>query len=550
MKAALVNSLWLAASLPGMHRFRQAAASPEETQRRILERYLRQNRETEFGRAHHFAGIAGIAEFQRRVPLSTYDDYVPLIHRIENGAKNVLTAEPVQMFELSSGSTSASKMIPYPAALRSEFQRGLSPWIANLFLRHPGLMKGPAYWSISPLAEGRRRTPAGIPIGFEEDSAYLGPLGALIESALAVPDLVKHVRDVTAFRYVTLLFLLRRADLRLISVWNPTFLTLLLAPLSEWWEPLINDIDQGTLTPPSPIDPGLRRGLERKLSPQPRRARALRTVGHQDHASIWPHLELLSCWADGASAPYARALGAQFPGVMLQPKGLLSTEAFVSFPLIGCEAGVAAVTSHFLEFLTESGDALLAHQLQKGSEYAVVVTTGGGFYRYQLQDRVEVAGFYGRVPCLRFTGKTDQVSDHFGEKLNGRFVAGVLADLFARHRVSPGFAMLAPDNGASVFHYTLYLECPSIPPGLPFDLEAALCANFHYDYCRKLGQLAPAQVALVCDGAAGYLRACQARGQRLGDIKPVALHNAPGWDKWLSLTDSSFALEESRPEEP
>jgi hypothetical protein len=57
-----------------------------------------------------------------------------------------------------------------------------------------------------------------------------------------------------------------------------------------------------------------------------------------------------------------------------------------------------------------------------------------------------------------------------------------------------------------------------------------LRANYHYAYCRDLGQLAALRVARVATTAQiSYLRRCQALGQRLGDIKPMALHQEGGW---------------------
>ena len=61
-------------------------------------------------------------------------------------------------------------------------------------------------------------------------------------------------------------------------------------------------------------------------------------------------------------------------------------------------------------------------------------------------------------------------------------------------------------------------------------LEAALLENVHYRYCRELGQLELVRVVRVArDGQTRYLAACQARGQRLGDVKPVLLQRAGGW---------------------
>jgi hypothetical protein len=525
MKAGLANRLWLATSRRSAQNFHRASYCVTETQSNLLQTYLNKNKHTAYLTRHINQGL----------PLTTYEDYIPCIERIASGEQNVLTHEPVQLFELSSGSIAPSKMIPYTRTLKSEFGRGLAAWIQDLYTHHPALVTGPAYWSISPLTDGLRHTSAGIPIGFEEDSAYLGPLGALIESALAVPNLVKHIRDIQAFRYVTLLFLLRCADLRLISVWNPTFLSLLLAPLNDWWDSLLKDIADGTITPPMPIDGKIHQALQKKLVRNKQRATYLSHIRPTDHASIWKDLTLISCWADGASESYALDLQEKFPHAIIQPKGLLATEAFVSFPLAGKANGALAVTSHYFEFLTQSGDILPAHKLEKGMTCSVIVTTGGGLYRYQLNDIVEVTDFYNQIPCVKFIGKADKVSDYFGEKLNEQFVLDVLKKLFEKHDLRPTFYMLAPDD-TDTFHYTLYLELPQLThlsDHLAIDLDLSLRQNFHYDYCRRLGQLAETQTILVRNGSAAYINACQMRGQKLGDIKPSALQKSTGWNRWF-----------------
>jgi hypothetical protein len=582
MIPALVNAAWRTASAPQARRFRRSLGRVAETQQELLASCLAANRDTEYGERHGFGAIASVAAYQQRVPLTVYDDYRREIDRMAAGETGVLTRQPVERFELSSGSTSACKLVPYTAALGREFQRGLAAWIADLHRHDPGLLRGPAYWSITPLTARPAATAGGVPIGFGEDSDYLGPLGALVESALAVPDAVKHLQGVTAFRYATLLFLLREPRLRLISVWNPTFLTLLLAPLAGWWERLLADLARGTLDPPAEggavaaIAPAVGRRLARRLAPAPRRARALARLRPDDYASIWPRLRLISCWADGPAAAYARELARRFPGVELQPKGLLATEAFVSLPLGGGGGAALAATAHFFEFLADDGEARLAHQLERGHTYAVAVTTGGGFYRYQLHDVVEVVGFAGQAPRLRFAGKTDQVSDWFGEKLNERFVAGALAQLFARHRLQPRFALVAPERcggagepagfgdaggpagpvgaprgpggaadlpeaaesaeAGAPLRYALYLELETAAPdlaGLGRELDAALGENFHYAWCRRLGQLAPPRVAPVAGGQERYLRACQHQGQKLGNVKPAMLQQAVHWGEWL-----------------
>jgi len=530
MKPRLANALWVASCWPEWRRFLHAAENMQETQAELLSRYMAQNKTTEYGERYHFNGVNSPSQYQARVPLTTYDDYIEYITRIGVGVRSVLTNESVRMFELSSGSTAASKLIPYTAALKADFQRGIAPWIYNLYTSIPQLQGGPAYWSITPLTDGKRFTEAGIPIGFESDSEYLGILGKwLADSVMAVPNAVKNISDVDSFRYVTLLHLLRQPDLRLISVWNPTFLSLLIESLPKWWDSLMHDIERGIVNRPD---------VELRFVPRPELARALKALDPADTKSLWPRLRLISCWMDGASAVYARRLTEMFPQAALQAKGLLATEAFVSIPIAGVEGSVLSIRSHFFEFINDAGEILLAHQIQKGKTYSVVVTTGGGLYRYQLQDVVEVMGHWKQAPRIRFVGKADHISDWFGEKLEERFVANVLETLFARHQIFPTFAMLAPDD-MDGFRYVLYLESDGRARDiLAAELDSALRENFHYDYCRKLGQLHGAQIQHVTRGVETYLMACQSRGQRLGNIKVSVLQKNTGWQDWFASPSS------------
>jgi hypothetical protein len=537
----LANSLWQASTWPDAHRFRQATRHVAETQARLLSGYLQANADTDFGRRHGFARLSGSADFRQAVPLSTFDDYAGAIERIGRGEQRVLTAEPVRRFEPSGGSTTGVKLLPYTASLQAEFRRGIAPWIADLFGHYPALKAGRAYWSVTPLA-ARQSTPGGIPIGFDADSAYLGRLGRqLFAGLMAVPDAVKRVTQMPVFRYVTLLRLLSAADLRLISVWNPTYLMLLLAELPQHWDALLADIAAGTLCPPGPLTADLAIELRGTGRPNPTRARELSRCGPEDLRALWPGLALVSCWADGPAASYAEQLAARLPGVVLQAKGLLATEAFVTLPLVGVDGAPLAVCSHFFEFLPDDGgEARLAHELDQGRSYEVVVTTGGGLYRYRLQDRVLVTGHFGQAPCLRFLGKTDRVSDWFGEKLSEPFVAQALAKACAQAAVTATFALLAPDDTAPGFRYTLYLEPAAGEIGedsvrhLGNSLDQQLRLSFHYDWCRQLGQLGPVRVVIVQDGARGYLEACRAAGQRLGDVKPAALVTSTGWGARLA----------------
>ena len=539
--AAWLNTAWMLKYLPEARAFRRATWRVSQTQAALLAALLRHNRDTEFGRAHGFSGIASVRAYQERVPLSGYEDYAPFIERIAAGKARVLTVDPVQLLEPTSGTTCGEKLIPYTAGLRRQFQRAVAVWIHDLFRHRPLLRQGRAYWSISPALSPPRRTVAGIPIGFDEDAAYLGTFERwALDRLLVRPPTSLKQANLETFRYATLLHLLRAEDLTLLSVWNPTFLTTLLEPLPVWHDRLCADLRQGTFSPPGAKATGhVPQPAGRTRDPC--RAAALGSIFRMRATFadklrlIWPRLALVSCWTDAAAGRFVPALQALFPAAEIQPKGLLATEGCVSFPLLRPAASVLAVRSHFFEFQeAHAGACRLAHEIEPGGRYHVILTTAGGLYRYQLRDEVEVVGFENRCPLLRFLGKADRVSDLVGEKLAEPHVRAVLERAFMVQQLAPTFVLLVPVLEARP-HYRLYVQGldRSASALLQAELEAGLQENPYYRYAVQLGQLAPVDIHVLAPDTVPawriYERHCLTRGQRAGNIKPAVLDAWSGW---------------------
>ena len=550
VSAAAANAVWSAIAHRARRRFQAALRDARSTQHALLAGYLARNAHTDFGRQAGFTSIldAGspdeiVTAYQEAVPVRSYDDFDPFIARVAAGERDVLTADSVLRLAPSSGSTSAAKLVPQTAASAQELSRAVDAWIADLYRTNPGLLAGQAYWSITPAISfaaiaaarcGGDASHLAVPIGFDDDAAYLGGLRRrLVDAIVAVPADVRLVTDPDAFQYVTLLFLIRARSLRLMSVWHPSFLLQLLDAIDRWGDRIATDLARGTLTPPAPIPPDVHARLTRRLTPDPQRSSELGRSSAADLSALWPGLALVSCWADGPAEPYARRLARALPRATLQPKGLIATEGIVSIPFGGHHP--LAIGSHFFEFLDAHRRPHLADTLVAGAEYDVVLTTGGGLYRYALGDRVSVTGWVEQTPAIAFAGRSDRVSDRFGEKLSDGFVTAVLSEIFAA-AAPPRFAMLAPETTEAGVAYTLLVEPEdALPDRLEAALEGALRRNPHYAWCVDLGQLRPARVVQVGPQAArAYLDACVARGQRLGDVKPAALQRDEGWEARLA----------------
>ena len=498
---------------PARRRFERAAGACEATQHERLRALLRANAASAYGRAHGFGSITSVRDWQDHVPIVGYDALEPWVQRAARGEAGVLTTAPVRLFERTSGSTAANKLVPCTDGLLAEFAAATGPWLHDVYTARPALRGTTSYWSISPATRVGERTEGGIAVGFDDDTEYFGGLARhALRRTLAVPPSVARIAEMDAWAKATALHLAAARDLGLVSVWHPSFFTLLLRHIEQHLDELLP-----ALTPP-------------------RAAEIRARLGSCSLAeALWPRLSLVSCWTDGAAGEPAAALRRCVPHAEVQPKGLLATEGVVSFPLFdGTRShNVAAVAGHFLEFIdleTPAARPRLAHELRPGAAYAPVLSTAGGFYRYRLGDAVRCDGFHVRAPRLRFEGRVDHVSDVCGEKLSAGWVAAALERVQKQTGLSLAFALVAPAAGDPP-RYHLYAE--GIEAGaldaFVGHLERALSESGGYRYARSLQQLGPLEAVAVRDGAARYIRACAAAGQRPGNVKPSCLDTRSHW---------------------
>jgi len=488
---------WLTQQSRAALRFERAAVQPERQlarQWRTLQPVLAgsvRGRELGLDRARSVADLP-------QLPVMEPDELGPYSERIAAGEPSVLSAEPVQMLEPTSGGSGPRKLIPYTARLRREFAEAVGVWMVDLHRRRPGLLGTRSYWSISRAVRREERTAGGVPIGMPSDSAYFDPISRwVIDQLMAVDGRVASAPSMEAWRWQTLLQLVSCRELGLISVWSPSFLTQLLAAL---------DTQVPTLLPEL--------GLEARA-----RLSAAWDGERVEIASLWPRLQLVSAWGDSFAARLLPTLKARLGEIEVQPKGVLATEGVVSIPLGEGPGHVLATTSHLIELrCVHTGRVCWPHQAELGGEYQALLSTGGGLLRYALPDRLQVVGWYGAIPRVRLLGRLDRVSDRVGEKLNPAFVQQVFSELWPQ---PPEFAMLLPRP--EVLGYTLVCSEPVSAEAI----DAQLCQAYHYRYARELGQLEPVQVQHRPDAWARWERGIEALGARLGDQKPEAIETRP-----------------------
>jgi hypothetical protein len=104
----------------------EAIEDPNQAQRQVLGRLLKDYAQTEYGDRHNADRITSIEEYRQSFPIATYEDYKPLIQRVMSGEVSLLLSEPPIGWAITRGTTKGeSKFIPMtPTDLRARISAG------------------------------------------------------------------------------------------------------------------------------------------------------------------------------------------------------------------------------------------------------------------------------------------------------------------------------------------------------------------------------------------------------------------------------------------
>ncbi len=488
-------------------RFTHALQQPRESQERLLNKIISNLAQTDYGRSLNIKASDDYTSFAAKAPIVDYDDLSDWMERQKRTEKQVLVAEPVLFYEQTSGSSGGLKTIPYTQALKDSFNRMFVIWVADLFAHAPPLRSGKTFISVSPAFQQPEQTAQGRAIGISDDRDYLnGWLRGLMNRFLVVPSAIKQLRDPTDFKRALAVLLLAEESLEVISIWNPSFLEVILDFAQIYRELLIDDLKRGFLRV---------QNMEFRFNVPDAKRLALLEEKPIDWQRVWAELKIISCWTSAHAAQAAERLRAKFPHCFLQGKGLLATEAPLTLPLIEAGGYVPMLTEVFFEFLDEAGNLRLLPELEAGRDYEIIITQQGGLYRYRLGDRVRATHRYQETMCLEFIGRSNRVCDLVGEKLNENFVRECLANL----STTTAFQILLPVLSKPPFYLLITDEATPKETGFAGALDERLSEAFHYRQARQLGQLQAARVVVVERAREIYFDYFTAKGMKFGDIK-------------------------------
>lgn len=370
----LIN-LYFSGRLREIDYFREHPAEVQERQFRYL---LAAGAQTEFGRDLGMGGIATQQQFRERIPVYDYETISEFIDRTRRGERHVLWPEKAKWFAKSSGTTgSRSKYIPVTTAgLRRSHMRGPKDIMALYCHRYPD----------TRVVEGKMLTLGGSKrIEREGDRMMSGDLSAiLIENTPAIADILRIPDKKTA--------LIPDFDekVRLISEQSARRDVRSFTGVPSWNLVMLN--------------------------------RVLEYTGKDNILEIWPHMEL---FVHGGMdfRPYQ----AQYRKIIPSPdmRYMETYNASEGFFAIAEEPGRQDMLlmldyGTYYEFLPTDrlGDPTAAVPLEgvkTGVNYAMIITTCNGLWRYMIGDTVQ---FVSTAPyTIRITGRTKHYINAFGEEI-------------------------------------------------------------------------------------------------------------------------------------
>ncbi|MCO6482875.1 MAG: GH3 auxin-responsive promoter family protein [Flavobacteriales bacterium] len=353
--------------------------NPHEAQLEVFHRLMQAARYTEWGRTYGYGDIKDPNEYRRRVPLQDYVQLKPWVDRMRGGEQNLLWPTDIRWFAKSSGTTNAkSKFIPVSReALEECHYKGGKDLLALHFAMYP---QSQLYKGMSMVVGG---SSAGEPL---RQDAYTGDLSAII------------------IRNLPLWVEVRR---------TPVIETALM----ENWEEKVERMARETMREDVRSIAGVPSWTLVVLR------RVLELTGKANILEVWPNLEL---FMHG---------GVSFRPYREQYHKLMPSEAMNYLESYNASEGFFGITDEhgsdslllmldygiFFEFIpvkeleAEQPPTKLLHEVEAGQEYALVISTNAGLWRYMPGDTVR---FTSTNPYrIVVSGRTRSFINAFGEEL-------------------------------------------------------------------------------------------------------------------------------------
>jgi hypothetical protein len=352
---------------------------PVEVQREWLNQLVQSAKNTEWGKKYDYASIRNYETFAERVPISTFEDFHPYIERLMHGEQNLLWPSEVKWFAKSSGTTAAkSKFIPVTAESLEECHFNTGRDMLSMYCNN---------YPETKLFTGKSLIMAGSSnVNQFNDKSYYGDLSAILVNNLPF--------------WVDLFS-------------TPDYKTALIENFEEKLNKVTDIVIDENVTSITGVPSWTLVLLHRVLE----------KTGAKDIHEIWPDLELFM--HGGVSfTPYREQYKQLIPGgKMRYMETYNASEGFFAIQdqkesnemLLMLDYGIFYEFIPLDELGKEHPKAYPIDQVQVDTNYAMVISTNAGLWRYMIGDTVRFTSLY---PFrIMITGRTKYFINAFGEEV-------------------------------------------------------------------------------------------------------------------------------------
>ncbi|MCB0396046.1 MAG: GH3 auxin-responsive promoter family protein [Flavobacteriales bacterium] len=488
---ALINSFisWLMKKR--IHQIELFMKYPNEVQKELFKKLIYTASFTEWGKKYNYRSIETPEEFRQRVPVQDYESLKPYIKRVMNGEQQVLWPTEIKWFAKSSGTTQdKSKFIPVTTESLEECHfKGGKDMLSLYFNNHPD----------ARLFTGKSLALGGShQINQFSNESYYGDLSAIIIQNL--PFWAEFSR-------------IPHKAIALMDQWEQKIEKMATATIHENVTS-ISGVPSWTLVLIQHI---------------------LEKTGKKDIRDIWPNLEVF--FHGGVSfTPYRDQFSKLISGKLCYMETYNASEGYFGIQdttgsddlLLMLDYGI------YYEFLPAnrvndpSAPVIGLDEVETGVNYALVISTNGGLWRYLIGDTVV---FTSTNPYrIRITGRTKSFINAFGEELIIDNAEQALAIASEKTNAEIQEYTAGPvyfENGQAGGHEWL-IEFKQAPDSLAYFTEvldnALKSLNSDYE-AKRFGDLALQKPLVHTMPAGSFYNWMKGRGKLGGQNKVPRLSN-------------------------
>ncbi|ANH59224.1 GH3 auxin-responsive promoter family protein [Dokdonia donghaensis] len=351
---------------------------PAEVQEELRAKLIDKAKDTEIGKKYDFRSIRSYNDFAQTIPITSYEENQAYIERTRKGESNILWPTPIKWFAQSSGTTNArSKYIPVSPESLEDCHYAASKDLLCMYLNNN---EG------SHLFSGKGLRLGGSKQLYQDNGTVYGDLSAI---------LIDNMPFWAEFSSTP------NHDISLLSDWEVKMQAIVdetiqqdvtsLAGVPSWMLVLLNNV--------------------------------LETTGKESILDIWPNLEV-----------YFHG-GVNFDPYLNQYQKIISSDSFKYYEIYNASEGFFAIQGQndskelllmldygiFYEFIpmntygTLDQKIIPLSEVEAGVNYAIIITTNAGLWRYKIGDTVR---FTSTSPYkIKVTGRTKHHINVFGEEL-------------------------------------------------------------------------------------------------------------------------------------